>query len=244
MGYKLIIVDGNEIIKESLVNFEWDTVGVEIVASFNNCSSALMFLKQHDVQIALVDMCMPIIDKVEFIKYIHNNFRNISIICLSGYSDYEYLRICMQLGVKDYLLKPIDSNELFSTVLSLVNQEGKEQSKNVVKSHNYIISNAMDYVDNNYQHKIKLADVAENICLNPVYFSRVFKQHMGVGFVEYLTDFRIEKAILLMQDPSIRINIIAAKVGFYSSRYFADIFKKRKGMTPSEYRNRYWNSYR
>ena len=240
MSCKLIIVEDERIIRESLASFEWDTIGVEVVASFDNGLSALEFLKEQEAQIALVDMRMPIMDGVTFIKCVRKEFPQISIVCLSGYSDYEYLRECMQLGVKDYLLKPTDKQELFRTILRLV----EEKSEDDVKSQNYIIAKALEYIGQNYGHPIKLADVAEHVCLNTVYFSRVFKQQMGVGFVEYLTDFRIEKAISLMKDPAIKINIIADKVGFYSSRYFAVIFKKRKGMTPSEYRNKHWKSWK
>ena len=235
---KLIIVEDERIIRESLASFEWDTIQVEVVSLFDNGVSALEFLKENPVDIALVDMRMPIMDGVEFIKCVRKEFPQIAIVCLSGYSDYEYLRECMLLGVKDYLLKPTNKQQLFQTVSRLADEKVQDD----VKTQNYIIAKALEYIEQNYHRQIKLADVAAHICLNTVYFSRVFKQHMGVRFVEYLTDYRIEKAIALMKDPTIKINVIADKVGFFSSRYFADTFKKRKGMTPSEYRNKYWNT--
>lgn len=238
MSCKLIIVEDERIIREGLVSFEWDTIRVEVVAAFDNGLSALEFLKENAVDIALVDMRMPIMDGIELIKCIRKECFQISIVCLSGYSDYEYLRECMQLGVKDYLLKPTKKQELFLTISRLV----KEKEQDDIKSQNYVIAKALEYIEQNYEHPIKLTDVAEYVCLSTVYFSRVFKQRMGVGFVEYLTDFRIEKAILLMKDPTIKINMIAEQVGFFSSRYFAETFKNRKGMTPSEYRNKHWNS--
>ena len=91
MSCKLIIVEDERSIRESLASFEWDTIGVEVVASFDNGLSALEFLKEQEAQIALVDMRMPIMDGVTFIKCVRKEFPQISIVCLSGYSDYEYL---------------------------------------------------------------------------------------------------------------------------------------------------------
>ena len=235
---KLIIVEDERIIRESLLSFEWESIQVEVAASFDNGLDALDFLRDNAVDIALTDMRMPIMDGVEFIKCVRKEFPEVAIVCLSGYSDYEYLRECMLLGVKDYLLKPTNKEQLFQTISRLVDEKVQDDAK----TQNYIITKALEYIEQNYHRPIKLADVADHICLNTVYFSRVFKQHMGVRFVEYLTDYRIEQAISLMKNPTVKINVIADKVGFFSSRYFADTFKKRKGMTPSEYRNKYWNT--
>lgn len=238
----MIIVEDERIIRESLMKFEWDTIQMEAVASFDNGVSALEFLRENPVDVVLTDVRMPIMDGIEFIKCVRKEFPEISIVCLSGYSDYAYLRECMQQGVKDYMLKPTDKKELFQVISQLIGEKrkvtettNKDGSESLQK---YAIVKALEYIEKNYQRSIKLADVAENVCLNPVYFSHLFKQQMGVKFVDYLADFRIQKAIVLMQNPALTISAIATSVGFFSSRYFAETFKKRKGMTPSEYRNK------
>ena len=83
-----------------------------------------------------------------------------------------------------------------------------------------------------------MIDVANFLELNPAYFSRIFRQKTGVCFVDYLAEIRINKAIELLKNSNMNISEISEEVGFVRSRYFTEIFKKRKGMTPSEYRNR------
>lgn len=248
MSYKLIIIEDERIIREGLMRFEWEKIQVEAVASFDNGLSALEFLKKTTVDVVLTDIRMPLMDGIEFIRVVRKEFPDISIVCLSGYSDYEYLRECMQQGVKDYILKPTDKEELFRVISGLIElkkADSEESAIGEITSQNsgvylqkHAIVNALKYIEKNYHRSIKLADVAESAYLNPVYFSHVFKQQMGIRFVDYLADFRIEKAIALMEDPTLTIHAIASSVGFFSSRYFAETFKKRKGMTPSEYRNK------
>lgn len=238
MSCTLIIVEDERIIRESLMKFEWNTIQVEVVATFDNGLSALEFLQDNSVDIVLTDVRMPVMDGIEFIKCVRKEFPEIEIVCLSGYSDYVYLRECMQQGVKDYILKPTDKKELFQVISRLTEEKRKTSKVDGVSQQKFVILKAQEYIEENYQRSIKIADVAEYVCLNPVYFSHVFKQQKGVGFVDYLTDFRIQKAIELMHNPTLTINAIATSVGFFSSRYFAETFKKRKGVTPSEYRNK------
>lgn len=248
MKRKMIIVEDEKIIREGLMQFEWEQIGVEVTAAFDNGRSALEFLHTTAVDLILTDIRMPLMNGIELVKNVRKKFPGILIVCLSGYDDYEYLRECMQQGVKDYILKPIDKQELFQVISGLTEEAldntseeisgeagDKESSAHI---QNHAVQQALEYIEKNYRRPIKLTDVATSVCLNPVYFSHVFKQQTGVRFVDYLADFRIGKAIELMEDPALTIHTIATSVGFFSSRYFSETFKKRKGMTPSEYRNR------
>ena len=240
MKRKMIIIEDEKIIREGLMQFGWEQIGVDAVAAFDNGISALEFLHRTAVEILLTDIRMPLMSGIELVKSVRKEFPEIAIVCLSGYSDYEYLRECMQQGVKDYLLKPIDKKELFQVISRLAGEASEEakDEQNSAYIQNHAIRQAMEYIEGNYYRPIKIEDVAKSVCLSPVYFSYVFKKQTGIRFVDYLADFRIKKAIELMDDPMLTIHTIANSVGFVSPRYFAETFKKRKGMTPSEYRNK------
>ena len=94
---------------------------------------------------------------------------------------------------------------------------------------------ACRYMEENMGKAISRDEVAEQIWLSSSYFSHLFKQIMGVGYNEYLTELRVRKAKeLLLQNVS--VSDIAGIVGFQNARYFSNIFRKRTGYTPSEYR--------
>lgn len=116
MKSKMIIIEDEKMIREGLMQFEWEQIEVDVVATFDNGISALEFLHGNTVDILLTDIRMPLMNGIELVKTVRKEFPETAIVCLSGYSDYEYLRECMQQGVKDYLLKPIDKKELFRVI--------------------------------------------------------------------------------------------------------------------------------
>lgn len=246
MSYKLIILEDEKIIRESLCKLNWESIQIEVVESFNNGESALEYARNYPVDIALVDVRMPVMDGVEFSKKVKEEELDIMIVCQSGYSDYAYLRECMQYGVRDYLLKPTDKKELFDIMSKLILEKSEQQKAEDVfidvhgneEAVNHKISKAKEYIQVNYKKPIRLIDVANFLELNPAYFSRIFRQQTGVCFVDYLTEIRMNKATEFLRNSNMNISEIAEEVGFIRSRYFTEIFKKRKGMTPSEYRNR------
>ncbi len=100
----------------------------------------------------------------------------------------------------------------------------------------YIISNAIQYIKNNYNKQITLMDVANSIYVNHTYLSHLFKKVTGNKFIDYLTNLRLEKAKELLSDPKYKVNEISRIIGYENPRYFSAVFKKNIGMTPYEYR--------
>lgn len=91
------------------------------------------------------------------------------------------------------------------------------------------------YLDENYQRNIGLIDIAKELGITPNYFSSLFKKEVGENFVEYLTQYRIEKAKKMLVEDSLNISKIAEIVGFNDARYFFRVFKKNEGITPKEF---------
>ncbi|OXM83615.1 response regulator transcription factor [Paenibacillus rigui] len=85
---------------------------------------------------------------------------------------------------------------------------------------------------------LTLQTVAEYVDMSPSYFSRVFKELVGVGFIQYLIHLRLEKAKELLGDPGAKTYEVAFKVGYGDYPHFAKAFKKRFGLSPSEYKKK------
>lgn len=98
------------------------------------------------------------------------------------------------------------------------------------------IQKAVSYIQENYQREITLEAVAKKLFLRPDYFSHFFKLKTGTGFLEYLTSFRLEKALKLLENPQLSIKEIASMVGYRDPNYFGKIIKKQTGLMPTEYR--------
>ncbi len=96
----------------------------------------------------------------------------------------------------------------------------------------------LNYIHTNYDQKLKLEDMAEEINLSKYYFCKFFKKYVGKTPIEYLNYYRINKAIELLQKTDKRIMDIALDVGFDNNSYFIKVFKEIKDCTPVEFRDK------
>lgn len=95
---------------------------------------------------------------------------------------------------------------------------------------------ARDYIDENYERGITVAQAASYVFLSQGYFTRAFRDEIGVSPMSYLMKKRIEKACELLENDEIKVSGIASQAGFSSPQRFNVAFKKLMGMTPLEYR--------
>ena len=124
--------------------------------------------------------------------------------------------------------------DYFSQVLEAALQVRDDESQ---RQNSSIIENALKYIDQNFaDESISLNVVAKAINISANYLSAVFSQKMGISFVEYITQKRMEKAKQLLRNTGKRSGEIAYEVGYKDPRYFSFVFKKTQGCTPRDYR--------
>ena len=124
--YRILIVD-DEKIERNGIRFLLKQTGIELeIYEACNGKEALSFLEQQQVDILLTDIKMPIIDGMELLKHVCPDRPEMKSIIFSGYSEFEYAKTAMKMGVKDYILKPVDPNE-FNKAIGKVIQELDEQ---------------------------------------------------------------------------------------------------------------------
>ena len=95
---------------------------------------------------------------------------------------------------------------------------------------------AKSYIQNNYSRDISLDEVSHTVNISPYYFSKIFKEDVGEGFVEYLTKIRMDKAKELLTTTECSMKEICSMVGYADPNYFSRSFKKNVGVTPTEYK--------
>jgi two-component system response regulator YesN len=95
---------------------------------------------------------------------------------------------------------------------------------------------ALQYIHSHYTAELSLEKVASVVYLNPVYFSQLFKLKTGKGFKDYITHLRFVRAMELLRGTELKVGDISERVGYPDVRHFSQIFRKKTGFTPSEYR--------
>lgn len=108
--------------------------------------------------------------------------------------------------------------------------------EHVPTKNNEIIKKAIQYISKNYANALTLELVANQVHLNPSYFSTIFKQSTGSSFKEYLNMVRIEESKRLLSNTEYSLIDIAVATGFEDQSYFTKVFKKYTGLTPKQYR--------
>ena len=95
---------------------------------------------------------------------------------------------------------------------------------------------AIQYIQENYMKDLNMAVVSNEVSMNYSLFSSAFKNYTGTNFVGYVRDLRISEAKRLLSETGLKVNEIAARVGYDNEKHFMKSFKAIVGVSPSEYR--------
>ncbi len=228
----------------------WSGCGIGQVRGAGSVREAKRFLQEEDADILLCDIEMPGesgLDLVEWAtEYARFSGRPMVCIMLTCHPEYEFLRKAMQLGCQDYLLKPVEVDELEGVLQKAVRfletrSEGKSlpAKTGVDTGRDLIRSRVIPYIEENLFASFSVTDLAQMVALNPQYLMRLFKRETGMSVLEYVTGQRMEKSKELLLTTSLSITAIAQELGYFNYTYFMKVFKRTQGVSPGEYRREY-----
>jgi AraC-like DNA-binding protein len=126
--------------------------------------------------------------------------------------------------------------ELFVFISRALKMEWENSIKDKSPKVKELIRVSAEYIKNNFERDISIADIAKYVFLSSSYFARAFKEELGISPISYLLKIRVESAKDLLVNSSQKISDIALTVGFSNQQRFNEIFKKHTGQTPLQYR--------
>jgi len=256
---KIIIVDDEYLIRNLIRNcIDWDELEVEIIGEASNAHECLMLIEKDRPDIILTDINMPLTNGLDMTQHIIEKYPGIKVIVITGYDKFEYAKRSVKLGISDFILKPIDDDELKEAILKLKDKIQKEKAEiNEVKNikeaigdlteimeleeennDKYIsINQIKKYIIKNISNPdLSLKSVAQHFYLNSSYLSRFFKEKTNENFGEYIIKTKMEIAVKMLENPNIKAYEISKKIGFEDPNYFSNWFKKYKGQSIKEYK--------
>ena len=130
--YKLVIVEDEENIRHSLENFiPWEEMGFRVLNAFSDGSDALAYLQDNPCDAVLTDILMSRMSGLEMIRRLHQIHPQTKVVILSGHSNFDYAQQAIQYKVAQYLVKPVDEDELigiFKEIKEQLDEEMEEQA--------------------------------------------------------------------------------------------------------------------
>jgi two-component system response regulator YesN len=129
MAKKLFIVDDDSIIREGLcVNIAWEAHNIVLIGTAGNGLQALQAFQTDLPDIVIADIRMPFMDGLQLAQSIKETYPRIKVILLSSFGEFEYAQLALEQKVFEYLLKPIDGEELLNSVLRAAEEQDRESS--------------------------------------------------------------------------------------------------------------------
>ncbi|PHV69338.1 hypothetical protein CS063_16235 [Sporanaerobium hydrogeniformans] len=122
----------------------------------------------------------------------------------------------------------VQCKDMFHQAMKVVRNKQNANSR-------HFVDQALIYIKSNYHDDISLENIADKLFLNAAYFSRLFKQYMGMTFTDYLIELRMEKAKELLSLGKYKVYEVSKMVGYKSEKYFFRIFKQYTGYSPTEF---------
>ncbi|MCX6309971.1 MAG: AraC family transcriptional regulator [Bacteroidia bacterium] len=153
----------------------------------------------------------------------------------ASYDNKENLHSFLHRNLEQKISESIETQGIMLQLISrFINDDHTqhETSRNQRKHLNKVTY----FIDQNLDKKITLEDLANQVCLSADYFSKTFKEIMGIRPMEYVSRKRIERAQMLLITTNLSISQIAEKVGIYNNSYFSTLFKKFTLSTPESYK--------
>ena len=205
----------------------------------------LLMLKQLKPSILIVEISLPDHNGLELGEKAKQWDPGISVIILTQLKLFEDVQRAINLGFSAFLLKPVLRSELKQIFERIIIHSLSTETNNFIEKNEAPtssdfanpIDSSIQYIQKHFKEPITLNMVADSVYLSPSHFSRLFKEEMGVTFIEYLISYRVEQSKSLLKMTSLPIEVIAHQMGFTSAGYFATTFRKSEGCTPTKYRS-------
>ena len=235
---RVLLVDDEIMIREGFKRlFDWEAHDCEVVGEAADGMEALAKLDALEPDIAIMDINIPIMNGLKVIQLSRIKHPNTAFVIVSGYDDFAYCREALRLQITDYILKPVNYEEFGTCIDNLKIALFQRQSSGAGEQREERpIHGITRYLQEHLAEEVSLSVLAEEFHLSAQYISQLFKNEIGVGFLTYLTNIRMERAKQLLLSTSLSIAEVSEQSGYSDYRVFTKVFKKAEGITPSQYR--------
>lgn len=247
---KVLIVDDERLILTGLKACIEKITDVECsVRTALSGKQALELLEVEPAELLITDVEMQGLTGMALIEKARQKNYCSHFMILSGYDKFEYARTAIRLGVQDYLLKPVDKDELRRDICRIAKEMEKQQELDLMQPYREYFSHienenipaplkkSVQFISGHYKDVISLSMLSEFTGKSENYLCSLFKKEWNVTFLEVVNEMRLREALyMLLYEPEHPIGDIAGKVGYKTERQLFRLIKNYLGITPQQVR--------
>ena len=254
---RVLVVDDEQLILLGIKKILEKTEAVHCeVQTASNAAAALEALEHFAADLLITDISMPRMNGLELVREVKHRDLCRQFLILSGFSEFEYAQQAIRNGVSDYVLKPLDMDEMRTALEKAVRLAGdnqylqqREDEAEAVRSRTALpplsedkvtdplVLRIVAYLKENYRSKITLADLQEQFHYSERYINQKFQKELGTTVIDYLNRCRIQNALELIRKGKLPISQIGWECGIGEYKYFNHVFKKYIGCSVREYQS-------
>lgn len=217
----------------------------------DNGKDALKIIEEFHPDLIITDIRMHQMTGLELAEQLKDQNLCSRIIIISGYEKFEYVQKALRANVMDYLLKPIDKQQLLDLVervwKELPSRYALERKEEAIHSHFFDVDldsvtypeslkKAIQYIRSHYMEDVSMQSISDELMLHPNYLSTLLNRHLKKNFSYILDYVRLQKACgLLISSPEMTVSEISYIVGYNNERRLYQAFSRRLNCTPREF---------
>lgn len=246
MKYAVLVVDDEKLIAKNIAkSIEQVNDSFQVVSICSDGVDAVEYIKNNDINVVFTDIRMPEMDGLALARFISEKYPYIECIIVSGYDDFEYAKSAITCQVKNYLLKPINKEELRKCLsdierrfhASFINLDRISSEDRKGKKPDEIVLLVKEYIHRHYQDIIDLSVISDKFGFSASYLTKIFMKYEGMSPSKYVKQYRISVAKQLLKNTDIPISVISSQTGFGDQFHFSKTFKGATGISPTQYRS-------
>lgn len=243
--YHFLIVDDDALITEELQNMlDWNSIGLERPLVAHSVSEAQRIFTETSIHILLSDIEMMGKDGFDLLSWVQENYPETLRGFLTCHARFDFAQKAFRVGVRGYLLKPVNKEELRLFLSGCLEQlQKKPQFIEKQDFENYgktvyspLIQTAIAYIEQHLEEALSRDSISRELFVSETYLSKMFSKELNMTLSDYITEQRILRAKKLLSETGLPVTEISLHVGYNYPAYFSKIFREKVGMTPNQYR--------
>lgn len=249
---KVLLVEDEDLIRRGLrFQMDWTAVGCVVAGEACSGEEGLEKIRTLHPDVVITDVRMQDMDGLQMLE------RGLEIcsfdaIVVSGHGEFDYAQQAIRLGVMEYLLKPVDFNDLQRCIQKIVERHKREsqdkRQREIQRQSgpslapdidpgavtNRYAAEMLRYIMDHYAERISITDLSQKLSISCTHLNAKFKAEVGYTFHDFLNYYRISRAVELQKQGSLKMYEIAEMVGFSDYKYFNKVYKKYVGYPPNK----------